>query len=222
MKKETISFKETGNFSKKFLRFIENESLSYYPKEKNILKTLKDLNFSKDSREVLFKELDQQYENLETSSLVKKNIKSILSDNTFTVTTGHQLNIFTGPMYVIYKIVSVIKLSQTLSKKYPKYKFIPIYWMASEDHDFDEIKSFHSNGKTYTWDIESKGPVGNLKTETLKNIFSEDISIPEFFKDAYSSSSSLSEAVRKYMNYLFGEYGLITIDPNSKNLKKKY
>ena len=220
MKKETISFKETGNFSKKFLRFIENESLSYYPKEKNILKTLKDLNFSKDSREVLFKELDQQYENLETSSLVKKNIKSILSDNTFTVTTGHQLNIFTGPMYVIYKIVSVIKLSQTLSKKYPKYQFIPIYWMASEDHDFEEIKSFHSNGKTYTWDIESKGPVGNLNTETLKNIFKEDISIPEFFKDAYSSSSSLSEAVRKYMNYLFGEYGLISIDPNSKDLKK--
>ena len=220
MNKETISFKETGNFSKKFLRFIENESLSYYPKEKNILKTLKDLNFSKDSREVLFKELDQQYENLETSSLVKKNIKSILSDNTFTVTTGHQLNIFTGPMYVIYKIVSVIKLSQTLSKKYPKYKFIPIYWMASEDHDFEEIKSFHSNGKTYTWDIESKGPVGNLNTETLKNIFKEDISIPEFFKDAYSSSSSLSEAVRKYMNYLFGEYGLISIDPNSKDLKK--
>ena len=220
MKKETISFKETGNFSKKFLRFIENETLSYYPKEENILKTLKHLNFSKDNREVMFKELDQQYENLETSSLVKKNIKSILSDHTFTVTTGHQLNIFTGPMYVIYKIVSVIKLSQTLSKKYPKYKFIPIYWMASEDHDFEEIKSFHSNGKTYTWDIKSKGPVGNLNPDTLKNIFKEDISIPEFFKDAYSSSSSLSEAVRKYMNNLFGEYGLISIDPNSKNLKK--
>ena len=92
--------------------------------------------------------------------------------------------------------------------------------MASEDHDFEEIKSFHSNGKTYTWDIKSKGPVGNLNTETLKNIFNENISIPDFFKDAYSSSSSLSEAVRKYMNYLFGEYGLITIDPNSKNLKK--
>ena len=220
MKKETVSFKETRNFSKKFLNFIENESLSYYPKEENILETLKGLNFSKDSREVLFKELDQQYENFETSSLVKKNIKSVLSDNTFTVTTGHQLNIFTGPMYVIYKIVSAIKLSEILSKKYPKYNFVPIYWMASEDHDFEEIKSFHSNGKTYTWDIKSKGPVGNLNTETLKNIFNENISIPDFFKDAYSSSSSLSEAVRKYMNYLFGEYGLITIDPNSNNLKK--
>ena len=220
MKKETISFKETGNFSKKFLQFIENESLPYYPREENILKTLKGLNFSIDRRELLYKELDQQYENLETSSLVKKNIKSILSDNTFTITTGHQLNIFTGPMYIIYKIISVIKLSQTLSKKYPKYKFVPVYWMASEDHDFEEIKSFHSNGKTYTWDTKSNGPVGNINTETLKNIFNEDISIPEFFKDAYFSSSSLSEAVRKYMNYLFGEYGLITVDPNSKNLKK--
>ena len=101
MKKETVSFNETRNFSKKFLNFIENESLSYYPKEENILETLKGLNFSKYSRDVLFKELDQQYENFETSSLVKKNIKSVLSDNTFTVTTGHQLNIFTGPMYVI-------------------------------------------------------------------------------------------------------------------------
>ena len=45
MKKETVSFKETGNFSNKFLNFIENESLSYYPKEENILETLKDLNF---------------------------------------------------------------------------------------------------------------------------------------------------------------------------------
>ena len=219
MKKETISFNKTGNFSKKFLNFIDNESLSYYPKEENILKVLKGLNFSKHNRDILFKELDLQSENIETPSLVKENIKSILSNNTFTVTTGHQLNIFTGPMYIIYKIVSIIKLSQTLSKKYPDYKFVPVYWMASEDHDFEEIKSFHSCGKTFTWDMKSKGPVGNLNTETLKNIFDEDISIPDFFKDAYSSSSSLSEAVRKYMNYLFGEYGLVTIDPNSKNLK---
>ena len=220
MKKETISFKETGYFSKKFLDFIDNESLSYYPNENNILDVIKNFNFSKFNRELLSKELEFQYKSIDTSSVVNGNIKSIMSDNTFTVTTGHQLNIFTGPLYVIYKIISVIKLSRMLSQKYPKYKFVPVYWMASEDHDFEEIKSFHSNGKTYSWDIESKGPVGNLNTESLKNILDEDISIPDFFRDAYSSSSSLSEAVRKYMNHLFGEFGLITIDPNSKNLKK--
>ena len=143
MKKETISFKETGYFSKKFLDFIDNESLSYYPNEKNILNVIKNFNFSKVNRELLSKELEFQYKSLVTSSIVDDNIKSIMSDNTFTVTTGHQLNIFTGPMYVIYKIVSVIKLSRMLSEKYPKYNFVPIYWMASEDHDFDEIKSFY-------------------------------------------------------------------------------
>ena len=63
--------------------------------------------------------------------------------------------------------------------------------MASEDHDFEEIKSFHSNGKTYTWDM-SKGPVGNLNTE-IKKIFLMKNFIPDFFKNAYSSSSSLQK-----------------------------
>ncbi len=219
MKKKTISFKETGNFSKKFLDFIENEALSFYPKENNILKTLDNLNFSNASRKILHKELQSQYENFEISSSVKENIELLLSDNTFTVTTGHQLNIFTGPMYVIYKIISTINLARHLSKKYPKFNFVPVYWMASEDHDFEEIKSFYTNGKTYTWNIKSKAAVGNLETESLKNIFDEKISIPEFFREAYLSGESLSGAVRKYMNTLFGEYGLTIIDPNSKNLK---
>ena len=98
MKKETISFKETGYFSKKFLDFIDNESLSYYPNENNILDVIKNFNFSKVNRELLSKELEFQYKSIDTSSVVNGNIKSIMSDNTFTVTTGHQLNIFTGPL----------------------------------------------------------------------------------------------------------------------------
>ena len=219
MNKETISFKETGNFSKKFLDFIENESVSYFPKEKNILNTLESLKFSNENRELLHEEVQSQYKKIEIPSLVKENIDLIKSKNTYTITTGHQLNIFTGPMYVIYKIVSAINLARHLSKKYPKYNFIPVYWMASEDHDFEEIKSFYTNGKSYDWDIESNGPVGNLKTESLKNIFDENISIPDFFRDAYLSGDTLSGAVRKYMNSLFGEYGLITFDPNSKRMK---
>ena len=105
MNKETISFKETGNFSKKFLDFIENESVSYFPKEKNILNTIESLNFSNENRELLHEEVQSQYKKIEIPSLVKENIDLIKSKNTYTITTGHQLNIFTGPMYVIYKIV---------------------------------------------------------------------------------------------------------------------
>ena len=219
MRKEKISFKETGNFSKKFLDFINGESESYFPSEKNILSVQKNLNFSLEDRALLYDDLKSQYKGIEVLESVNKNLELLKYENTYTITTGHQLNIFTGPMYVIYKIVSAIKLAADLSKKYPENNFIPVYWMASEDHDFEEIQSFHIRGKTYKWDIESRGPVGNLKLESIESILKEDLDIPDFFVDAYQNSKSLSEAVRKYMNSLFGKFGLIIIDPNSKNLK---
>ncbi|HBS12012.1 MAG TPA: bacillithiol biosynthesis cysteine-adding enzyme BshC, partial [Flavobacteriaceae bacterium] len=71
------------------------------------------------------------------------NIQSLLSKNTFTITTGHQLNLFTGPLYFLYKIVSVLNLVEQLKIEFSDHNFVPIYWMASEDHDFDEINYFN-------------------------------------------------------------------------------
>lgn len=59
--------------------------------------------------------------------------------NTFTITTGHQLNLFTYPLYFIYKIISTINTCIELKESYPDFNFVPIYWMATEDHDFEEI-----------------------------------------------------------------------------------
>ncbi len=220
MKKELLTFKETGNFSKKFLEFIEHDKESFFPNEKNILSTLSNINFSKYNRQALSSELLNQYSELKIRGKVNENIKSLLSENTYTITTGHQLNICTGPMYVIYKILSAIKLAHTLSKKYPEYNFVPVYWMASEDHDFEEIQSFHTQGVTHSWDIDAKGPVGNLDPSSLLETLNKIPSVLEIFRDAYRSSESLSQAVRKYMDSIFGDFGLVVIDPNSKVLKE--
>jgi len=223
MKKETISFNDTGNFSKKFLNFITRGSKEeHFPNEKNIIKAIGKVDFNNNKRRTLHSEIKSQYGSLEISDKLSENTDLILSDNTFTITTGHQLNVCTGPLYVIYKIISAIKLADRLSREYPKYNFVPVYWMASEDHDFDEIKSFYSMGKTLKWDIETSGPVGNINPKSFAQILEKEPSIPSFFLEAYNSKDSLSEAVREYMNYLFGDKGLVVLDPNSKVFKESF
>ena len=84
---------------------------------------------------------------------------------------GNQLNLFSGPLYFLYKIISTINLTKELKTKYPTYNFVPIYWMATEDHDFEEINYFNFKGKKFRWNKESTGPVGRLSTDDLPCIF---------------------------------------------------
>jgi len=106
--------------------------------------------FKQEHRSVLVAALKKQYANIETSKLTAQNIDALLQPDTFTVTTGHQLNLFTGPLYFLYKIISTINLTKELKAKYPDQHFVPVYWMATEDHDFDEINYFTFKGKKST------------------------------------------------------------------------
>ena len=215
-----IDFSKTNMFSKKFNEFIDNhKEKPYFPTYDNIERIANNFNLSIDSRKNLSDEITSQYGDIEIPDSVSKNIISIKKENTFTVTTGHQLNIFSGPLYTIYKIISTIKLAENLRVKYKDKNFVPVYWMASEDHDFDEIKTFFSKGKTYEWDINPSGAVGGIDPSSIKKLSGMIPESIEIFEDAYLTSNTLSEAVRKYMNALFSRYGLIVFDPDSKALK---
>ena len=103
--------------------------------------------------------------------MTQQNIELLEKENTFTITTGHQLNLFTGPLYFLYKIISAINLAKELKAKYPKYNFVPVYWMATEDHDFDEINYFNFKRKKVKWDRDASGGVGELDTNGLDKVF---------------------------------------------------
>jgi len=217
MELHNIDFLATNLFSKKFNDYVSDSHSLSIEKIKSLSEQKK---VSSDERELLSEVLTDQYKGISEIKKVSDNIKSIKDSNTYTVTTGHQLNIFTGPLYVIYKIVSTIKLTQELNNTYTDKHYVPVYWMASEDHDFKEIQSFQAFGKKYRWDINPTGAVGKIDPTSIKSILDE---LPEkisIFEDAYLKSKSLSEAVRKYMHSLFGSYGLVVIDANSKRLKK--
>ena len=225
MKKHCVDLNKTGQFSRFFLDYIEGKEAlkpfySHLPKLESFEAAIKAKKFPAENREILHHSLKNQYSGVELSEAVSKNLESLLSEKTFTVTTGHQLNLFTGPLYFIYKIVSTINLAKKLRASYPGNHFVPVYWMATEDHDFDEINYFRLDGKKYQWISSQKGAVGDFELdESFKAFLKEVHFAPEVFKKAYQSSKTLGEAVRKYVNELFGEEGIVVVDGNDPALK---
>ncbi|MCU0400634.1 MAG: bacillithiol biosynthesis cysteine-adding enzyme BshC [Algoriphagus sp.] len=219
---------KTGQFSSFFLDYIEGKDelkpfYSHSPKIESFRDAISAKSFSPQKREILVNTLTKQYQGLELAELADQNISSLLKPNSFTVTTGHQLNLFTGPLYFIYKIVSTINLAKSLQKAYPDCHFIPVYWMATEDHDFDEINFFKLDGKKYQWQTNQSGAVGDFELDATFKEFMKSVSFaPDFFKKAYSESKTLSEAVRKYVNELVGKEGLLVVDGNDSSLKSLF
>ncbi|TYA72021.1 bacillithiol biosynthesis cysteine-adding enzyme BshC [Seonamhaeicola marinus] len=208
-----------------------NEFYNKFPRLNNFKPQIeeKQSSFKKETRLVLSSTLKSQYEGFEISELTLNNIDALREDSTFTITTGHQLNLFTGPLYFLYKIVSAINLSKELKTQYPKYNFVPIYWMATEDHDFDEINYFNFKGKKIQWNRNASGAVGELSTEGLDVVLEvlngefgntkNAEALKDLFKRAYINNGNLTDATRYLANELFKDYGLVIVDGNDKDLK---
>ena len=136
----------------------------------------KKTHYTQEKRNILARVLAHQYEHFDLSDLQKKNLNSLQNENTFSVVTGHQLNLFSGPSFFVYKILQTIKTAEYINKHLPDYYVVPIFWMASEDHDFEEINHFKTDLNHYEIKGHSGGPVGRIKVES--NLF-----IHEFEKD---------------------------------------
>jgi len=223
-----LALADTHSFSSFFLDYIsQKDSLkSFYnrfPFIENFKNQMEEKkSFPAQHREVLHRTIKRQYEGISTSPAIDQHLQSLKNPKTFTVTTGHQLNIFTGPLYFIYKIVTVINTCKQLKQHYPEYNFVPVYWMASEDHDYDEIKYFRLYGKKYVWETTQTGAVGRFNPQALAMLAEElpgDVSV---FKKAYAQNHTLAEAVRQYVNELFGHEGLVVIDADDKELKSLF
>ncbi|GAA4776152.1 MULTISPECIES: bacillithiol biosynthesis cysteine-adding enzyme BshC [Flavobacterium] len=239
MPSDCISYQNSGYFSKLIIDYLnqkpELQSLYHrFPKIENFLPQIeeKTKNFSQENRQILVDSLFEQNKNFVLSEKSLENIELLKESTTFTITTGHQLNLFTGPLYFLYKIVSTINLSKELKVKYPTYDFVPVYWMATEDHDFEEINHFTFKNKKIKWDTSSKGPVGRLSTQGLDEVyeqFAKELGIgdnanylKELFRKAYLEHDNLTEATRFLANELFKEEGLIIVDGDDLSLKKLF
>ena len=239
MPNDCISYQKSGYFSKLINDYLDEKTnlkplYNHFPKLENFSKQIaeKQNNFPFENRQILVKALEKQYANFETFETTKNNIKLLNQENTFTVTTGHQLNLFTGPLYFLYKIISTINLCEQLKTAYPNQNFVPIYWMATEDHDFEEINHFWFKGKKITWQKDSFGPVGRVSPLTPKGEildFLKELDINEngrflknLFEKGYFEHNNLADATRYIANELFKEKGLVILDGDDATLKQLF
>jgi len=237
MKVDCLPFKNTGYFSTLICDYLDQKKglqpfYNRFPTLDNFKNQIEEKakSFPEANREILYQSLQIQYKNTKASKKTQEHIKQLKEPITFTVVTGHQLNLFTGPLYFLYKIISTINLTTTLKKKYPKYNFVPIYWMATEDHDFDEINFFNFKGKKLQWNREATGAVGHLTTDGLQEVFeafSKELggsknaeTLKALFREAYLNHETLTEATRFLANALFGETGLVIVDGDDADLKR--
>ena len=239
MPTDCISYQKSGYFTKLMIDYLDkkpalNALYNRFPSIENFEGQIKEkeTNFPFSTRSILVTALKKQYQGFEISEVTKSNIELLSDTKTFTITTGHQLNLFTGPLYFLYKIVSTINLCQELKQTYPNYNFVPIYWMATEDHDFEEINYFNFKNVTIKWNKESFGPVGRLATDGLEEVlaaFASELGISDnatylknLFEKSYVQHNNLADATRYLANKLFGNKGLVILDGDDAALKQLF
>jgi bacillithiol biosynthesis cysteine-adding enzyme BshC len=232
-----LPYRETRAFTRIVTDYIDQaEALKPFfagpPTISGIQNTIEKRKQFDTNRQLLVDVLKDQYKSVPVNDKVQEGINSLLSPDTFTITTAHQPNILTGPLYFIYKILHSVRLAAYLKDSFPQYNFVPVYYMGSEDADLDELGHIHLNGKKIKWETKQTGAVGRM---TIDKEFLQLIGTVEgqlavlpfgkeiirLVKDCYKKGLRIQDATFQLVNELFAGHGLIVLIPDHAGLKKQ-
>jgi len=243
----SIPYSATGVFSTLVNDYISGNGTArdyvpYTPNLEGIKKAIQQRKFSAIQRQTLVSVLENQYhllgtikdeKNTAAFEKVQANIGLLKNDNCFAVTTAHQPNLFTGPLYFFYKIIHVIKLAAELKAQFPENDFVPVYYMGSEDADLAEVGSYNIDGAKHQWKTKQTGAIGRMLVDdhllqllqnlegywTVKPDGKEALAI---IKAAYKKGNTINEATLQMVHLFFGQYGLVVVQPDDAKLKSLF
>ncbi|TXC81984.1 bacillithiol biosynthesis cysteine-adding enzyme BshC [Luteibaculum oceani] len=231
-----LPFQQTGMFGN-MVRLYQEQSdvlkpfIKHFPSVQNFKALAENRQEQFKHRKELVSVLEASYKGIETTAQ-KVNIEALSNDRTVTVTTGHQLCFLGGPMYFVYKAIHTIKLAEKLSADLAR-KVVPVFWLASEDHDFDEVAQITLFGKKKALKKEDNlVPVGRFNLQEFKQLkdfalsffqgFDSEKEINEMITSCWEGSENLSQFTFKLLNRWFGDQGLLVLEPDNKVLKKLF
>lgn len=233
----TLPYEQTHSFSRIVLDYLKGAGalrpfFEVPPTEAGMAQAISNRKAFTVNRELLVNVLEDQYTTVSVSDAVAQNIRSLHSNNTFTVCTAHQPNLFTGPLYFLYKILHAIRLADNLNQQYPDLHFVPVYYMGSEDADLEELNHFSIQGKRYTWNTPQKGAVGRMQTDNaLLQLITEvegqltpyplGKEIAATLRRHFVKGVSIQQATFSLVHELFAAYGLVVLIPDNAMLKSE-
>ena len=232
-----ISYRNTGAFSTIMTDYLAQASqlkefYRFSPDWKGIDVALAQRAQFPINRQALVAHLREQYKQLTPEDVVTDNIERLLENDTYTITTAHQPNLFTGPLYFIFKIMHAIRLAEEASRRFPGKTFVPVYYMGNEDADLDELGHFHLRGERISWNTKQTGAVGYMKVDTellrlIDRVAGElgvmpfGAEIVEKLRTYYRKDVRIQDATLALVNDLFGRFGLVVMIADSPGLKKQ-
>jgi bacillithiol biosynthesis cysteine-adding enzyme BshC len=233
-----IPFSSTHVFSKLINDYLEGKGtaldfVQYAPNLEGYRAAIEGRKKYPINRKLLFEVLTKQYSNLPQENAVNNQIALLNKDNTFVVTTAHQPNLFTGPLYFFYKIIHAIQLAASLKATFPDYDFVPVYYMGSEDADLDEVGAFNLDHKKCQWVTKQTGAIGRMQVddallkllqqlESYWTILPQGQKALEILKEAYQKGKTISEATLSFVHAFFGSKGLLVLQPDDAILKAAF
>ncbi len=231
-----IPYRQTGVFSKIATDYIDQAEaikpfFHYSPAISGLQQSIEARKKYPTNRNVLVKALKMQYGDL-LKGKAAENIDALLSPDTFTITTAHQPNILTGPLYFIYKILHAIRLAAHLKDSLPQYSFVPVYYMGSEDADLEELNHIYIDGEKLVWQTRQTGAVGRMEVDAgllkLIDIAEGQLAVLPAGKEIialvrkfFVKGVSIQVATFQLVNALFSEFGLVILIPDNAELKKQ-
>lgn len=187
-------------------------------------------------RQALCDILLRQNQGFGSSPLTEEHIEALRQKDTVAVVTGQQAGLFGGPLYSIYKAISAIKLAECLRSR--GQKAVPVFWMATEDHDIDEVNEAFILGKDnglHRFQLDQqdtsgrpvgKIALGNSVNEVVGKMFEalsgEELSsaVREMAASSWTVSDTFGSGFGKFFSKLFAEKGLIMLDPLDTEIKR--
>lgn len=226
-------------FSRLFCDYLQNKKeirsfYSYSHTYSELIKAIEAYRYPGD-RKIMARIIEEQNRQLPLHPCALNHLDALSHENSVAITTGQQLSLFGGPLLTVFKILSVVHLAKKLSRD-TKKRVIPFFWLADEDHDYEEIAAvkFPVNEALRSFSLKRSDSrrfsIGRLEIEPKSDLFFKDIfsnlsetdfhpSLVDLLESTYSPGVTFSRSFSTLMSRLFSHHGLLFAGSNDESAK---